>query len=131
MVVGFIVLLSFVSVLEVPSAADPSTREAFPGLWDEAGRANGGAAVFALIVAAVLVVLAVIATFRPRLVGPPAGVAVLAALLVLMLLNPPGFASDEHPSLAPIGRAGLVLAFGTLLLGAVHAVHAAVIRRHA
>jgi hypothetical protein len=126
-IAGLALLLSFLSLYEVRSSGEP-TFEQWPSVWRELGGPFGGIAAFGLALMLGLLAFAVAATLRPESVGAPIGVAVLAALLVLVLLAKPGFRPGEA-RLSEMGEAGIGIAFGALVLSVAHAVHAGVARR--
>jgi drug/metabolite transporter (DMT)-like permease len=102
--------------------SDGSISRSFGTLWDMAAHPMGEMAVLGIMLALTLTLLLVIATFEPRSVGVPAGIAILAGLVVVMLIVRPD-TGDPPADLSPAGVAGLVVAIGACVLGAVNAVH--------
>jgi hypothetical protein len=91
-------------------------------LWEMAGDQSGDPAVVGILLAVGLIALTVFGAFRPRSLGLPIAIAVVAALIVLMLVVRPG-TGDPEPGLTAEGNAGLALAVGVGILAIVHAVH--------
>lgn len=101
---------------------DGTIDRRFGNLWETAANNNGDPAVFGIMLALILAALCLAATFRPRSVGLPVGIAVVCLLVILMLATKPG-AGDPAPDLSHDGAASMAIAIFTLVLACVHAVH--------
>lgn len=101
---------------------DGTIEHRFGTLWETAGNPNGGPAMLGILLALIVVVLAVIATFRPRSTGAPITISVTSVLIIIMLITLPGTGTPK-PDLSAAGTAGLALAIGAFVLGVVHAIH--------
>lgn len=93
----------------------------YGSVWDMAADPHGGPAVIGLLLVAALVALLVTTILRPRSAAQPAGIAISAALIAMMLLAKPG-TGDPAPELSSSGLAGLVLVIGVAVLAIAHAV---------
>lgn len=92
-------------------------------LWEMAGAGGGGdPAVLGIVLAAAWIGLLAYAAFRPHASGPPIGIAVVAALILLMLIVRPG-TGEPVPDLTAEGHAAFAMSVGIGLLAIVHAVH--------
>jgi hypothetical protein len=94
-------------------------------VWEMAGRA--GAGLLAAVLLFGLVACLATGAFHPRSSTPPAGVAVCAAVVAVMLLTRTGTGSPK-PELTAAGILGIVVALGTAALAIGHLWHLA--RRH-
>jgi hypothetical protein len=103
------------------------TTESYGTLFDMAGRPAGGPAIAALLLSAAIIVLLAAAALHPvRSPWLPGWLAGLSTLVVIMLITKP---ATDHPPLSDAGRADLVVAACTVLLGLLHAVQLAALDR--
>ncbi|PSL03602.1 hypothetical protein CLV30_10783 [Haloactinopolyspora alba] len=102
--------------------ADGTIDRSFGTLWETAARVNGGPAVLGIVLALVLMTLCLVATFRPRSAGTPAGIAVVCVPVIVMLITKPR-AGDPAPDLSAAGSAALAVVVFTAVLATTHAAH--------
>lgn len=101
---------------------DGTIERRFGTLWDTALNPNGDPALLGILLALAVVVLAVVATFRPRSTGVPIAIAVACVPIAIMLITLPATGTPK-PDLSPAGTAGLALTIAAFALGVVHAIH--------
>lgn len=119
----FLVFLPILADVTEDDGSGSVLRTHYGTLWEMADSGGGGdPAVLGIVLAFALVGLSAYGAFRPRSVGLPVGIAIVAALIILMLIVRPG-TGEPVPDRTPEGNAGLTLAIGVGCLAIVHAIH--------
>lgn len=116
--------LLFLPVLEDVTFKDGTSTYSYEygTLWEMSEGRGGDPAVLGIMLALALIALTAVASFRPRSLGLPVGIAIVATLVVLMLIVRPG-TGDPEPGLTAEGNAGLAVSIGVGLLAIAHALH--------
>lgn len=118
-----IVALSVIFVPLFDSVQEDGYTRTFSSEWEMAGESGGGISVLAIMLMVALVVLLLMATFRPPgTLGVPVGISAIALVEVVMLLAKPGTGSPK-PDLSSAGHIVVTLGLGLCILGIVHAIH--------
>lgn len=123
---GVVIVLSFLPILREP---DEYGRDEW-SLWEMAGQdQQGGVAGLGAYLMIALVVLLVVAAFRPAQVAGKldGSIAAIAVLLAVLLVTRP----DSDEPLTGAGQAGVAILILTAVLGIAHLTYVSVHRRRA